>query len=364
MQMTTPMSATSELPTLEQGELSLSVVVATYNRAQLLPVLFKCLAEQTLAPDKFELILVDDGSREPARDIVEAQQTQFAVKLIEQANAGQASARDAGVRLASGDVVVILDDDMKLTPNLLENHLAWHQKGYHVVLGRIDSAQHLEQMPLFERFHAEQLEKFAQAFRTGEKPRGIHLCTGNVSFRRKHYVEIGGFDRTLKRSEDRELGIRLELNGARFVFGDDAITVHDSDHANLQVWLQRAYNYGVYDHRIYEKHPTVDVANPWRFFFMVHPISRPLMLVSTVFPSAGKRLSVLAWRASEFCDQRGLKQVAVHGATCVYGLEYFRGLRQQAGTLKRCLDGLRACAKRPATSSRTPAAGATQASHA
>jgi glycosyltransferase involved in cell wall biosynthesis len=335
----------SELPTPEQQELSMSVVVATYNRPQLLPVLFKCLAEQTLSPQRFELILVDDGSREPARHFVEARETAFRVRLIEQQNGGQASARDAGVRLASGDIVVILDDDMELSPQLLSNHLAWHERGYHVVLGRIDSARNIEQMPLFERFHAEQLEKFAHAFRTGEKPRGVHLCTGNVSFRRKHYIDIGGFDRSLKRSEDRELGVRLELNGARFVFGDDAVTVHDSDHANLRVWLERAYNYGIYDHRIFEKHPNVDVANPWRFFFLVHPISRPLMLLATVLPTAGKRLSTATWRASEFCDKHGMKKVAVHGATCVYGLEYFRGLRHQAGSLKRCFDGLMACAR-------------------
>jgi len=336
------MTASAERTTTEQQNLTLSVVVATYNRSQLLPVLFECLRRQTLPASEFELILVDDGSKEPVRPFVEQQQHPFQVRLIEQQNAGQACARDAGVRLASGDVVVILDDDMELSPELLANHLAWHKKGYHVVLGRIDAAQNIGKMPLFERFHAEQLAKFVQAFRAGEQPRGVHLCTGNVSFRREHYLQIGGFDRSLKRSEDRELGVRLELNGARFVFGDDAVTVHDSDHANLQVWLQRAYNYGVYDHRIYEKHPTVDVANPWRFFFLVHPVSRPLLLLATVLPSAGKRLSLAAWKASEFFDRRGISQLAVHGTTLVYGLEYFRGMRHQAGSLKRCFDGLRA----------------------
>jgi glycosyltransferase involved in cell wall biosynthesis len=336
---------TREHLTPASQKLSVSVVVATYNRAHLLSTLFKCLAEQTLVADRFELILVDDGSREPARPYVEAQRTPFPVKLIEQANAGQASARDAGVRAASGDVVIVLDDDMQLSPQLLENHLAWHEKGYHVVLGHIASAERIESMPLFERFHAEQLGKFAQAFRAGAKPQGIHLCTGNVSFRRQHYLDIGGFDRSLKRSEDRELGVRLELHGARFVFGDDAVTVHESDHADLQVWLKRAYNYGIYDHKIYEKHPGVESANPWRFFFLVNPISRPLMLVATVLPSAGQRLSALAWRSSELCDGHGMKQVAIHGATLVYGLEYFRGLRHQAGTLGRCFAGLLDCAR-------------------
>jgi len=67
------------------------------------------------------------------------------------------------------------------------------------------------------------------------------------------------------------------------------------------------------------------------------------MLVATVLPNAGKHLSTAAWQTSEFCDHHGKKRVAVHGATLVYGLEYFRGLRHQAGSLKRCLDGLLEC---------------------
>jgi glycosyltransferase involved in cell wall biosynthesis len=334
------MSPNPIIPEPENSELSVSVVVATYNRAAMLPVLFRCLAEQSLSPERFELILVDDGSREPARQVLDAHSSRYATRLIEQENAGQASARDRGIREARGDVIVVLDDDMELMPDLLERHLAWHQKGYHVVLGRIATAQRIRQMPLFEKFHANQLEKQASAFRNGAQPRGVHLCTGNVSFRRRDYLEIGGFDRNLKRSEDRELGIRLELSGAAFVFGDDAVTVHDSDHASLEVWLTRAFNYGVYDHKIYEKHPTVDVANPWHFFFLINPLSRPFMLLTVVLPSAGKRLSSYAWQVSEFCDQRGMGRAAVRGVTYVYGLEYFRGLRHQAGSLSRCVVGL------------------------
>jgi glycosyltransferase involved in cell wall biosynthesis len=336
----------ASVPEPEAGTLTVSVVVATYNRAAMLPNLLRCLSNQTLPPDKFELILVDDGSREPARQVLNAHATPFATRLFEQENSGQATARDRGVREATGDVVVVIDDDMELTSALLENHLAWHQAGYRVVLGRIASARDIDQMPLFERFHAKQLDKLAAAFIKGAQPRGTHLCTGNVSFRRLDYLNIGGFDRRLKRSEDRELGIRLELNGATFVFGDNAITIHDSDHASLEVWLQRAYNYGIYDHRIYEKHPQVDIANPWRFFFLIHPLSRPFMLMATVFPSLGKRLSTYAWQASEFCDQHGMNRVAVQGVTYVYGLEYFRGLRHQAGSLSRCYNGLVACISR------------------
>jgi glycosyltransferase involved in cell wall biosynthesis len=329
-------------PIPETKSLSLSVVVATYNRGQLLSALLKNLSTQTLPPEKYELVVVDDGSREPVRPIIESFASSLAIRFIEQENAGQAAARDRGVSNATGDVVVIVDDDMKLASDFLEKHLAWHQRGYRVVLGRILSSRDLKNMPLFERFHADQLEKFHASMLEGGRPRGTDLCTGNVSFRREDYHAIGGFDRNLLRSEDRDLGIRLEHFGAPFVFGHDTETIHDSDHVDLDVWLRRAFNYGVYDTRIADKHPGLLDANPWRFLFMVNPLTRPLVLAVTVFPNVGKGLTKLAWSASEWCDNHGLNQMALRGTTVAYGLEYFRGMRAQAGSLARAMGNLAA----------------------
>jgi hypothetical protein len=190
-------------------------------------------------------------------------------------------------------------------------------------------------MPLFERFHAQQLDKMVANFHNGGRPRGVHVCTGNVSFRREDYLAVGGFDRNLKRSEDRELGIRLEQAGANFAYAEEAATTHDSDHTSLDVWLTRAYNYGVYDSRINEKHPAVDNSNPWRFFFLVSPISRPFLVVTTLVPEVGKHLARGVMQLSQWLDARGLESVALKGTTLVYGLEYFRGMRTEAGSLRR-----------------------------
>ena len=337
------MSKEEDAPIPETKPLGVSVVIATYNRAKLLPILLQALANQTLVETGFEVILVDDGSSEPVRPIIDSLSLPYPLELLEQSNAGQAAARDRGVRRATGDVVVIVDDDMELGPDFLANHLAWHNKGYSVVLGRIQSAPHLDRMPLFERFHAQQLDKYAASFRRGSKPRGVHMCTGNVSFRRKDYLAIGGFDSELKRSEDRDLGIRLEQSGAPFVFGDDTVSVHASDHASLDVWLKRAFNYGVYDAMISAKHPGVDNANPWQFLFLVNPVSRPLLLIANVCPNVGKGISSVAWMASEWCDARGLSRLALQGVTLVYGLEYYRGMRHWAGSMRHSLQSLRRC---------------------
>jgi glycosyltransferase involved in cell wall biosynthesis len=311
----------------------LSVIVATYNRAPLLRQLLADLEKQTLAPASFEVLVVDDGSKTPVREALEGQSTRYALRLIEQANAGAAAARHRGIVEARADVILIVDDDMRLPPALLEQHLRRHRDGHSVVLGHIRAAPHLSEMPLFERFHAQQLDRQVAAFRAGLPARGVHLCTGNVSFRRSEYLAIGGFDRTLARSEDRDLGIRLERAGARFTFAEDAYTVHESDHTSLDVWLERAFLYGIYDSRIGAKHGDVPSVNPWRFFFLVHPVSRPVLLATTAVPAAGKVAARGLMAVCDWLDGRGLERAALKGATLVYGIEYFRGMREHAGSL-------------------------------
>ncbi|MBE2248992.1 MAG: glycosyltransferase [Myxococcus sp.] len=319
----------------------LSVVIATWNRLQLLGELLDALNAQTLAPGDFEVVVVDDGSKVPVAPELARRRDRYALKVVTQANAGAAAARDAGVRVAKAPIVVITDDDMLVPPEFLAEHKKAHDAGYTLVLGHIDNEPGLASKPLFERFHAEQLARFVARYsREPTGVRGVMVCTGNVSFRRDDYLRVGGFDRSLDRSEDRELGVRLQKAGARLYFAKDARTINRSDHADLEVWMTRNFRYGVYDSRIHHKHPEVVDADPWHFLFLVNPVSRALLLLSASAPSVGKTLSRAAYTVAEQLDARrelhpALGRAAVAGATLSYGLEYFRGVREEAGSLPR-----------------------------
>jgi glycosyltransferase involved in cell wall biosynthesis len=318
----------------------LAVVVATYNRPTGLAHLLQDLAEQQLSAASFEVIVVDDGSSPPVRSRVETLALPYALTLIEQANAGQAAARDAGIRGATAELIVVVDDDMRLAPEFLRAHLELHESGHRLVLGEIRSAPQLGQMPLFERFHARSHAMYLAAVRRGESVHGDALCTGNVSLRRADYISIGGFDASLPCSEDRDLGIRLERHGAQPTFSERAYTVHHSDHTDLGKWLQRARLYGHCDSRIAEKHADLEYVDPWRFLFMVNPVSRPLLLLAVVAPPAGRALSRAAMTVSQGIDRWGLAPIAVAGTTFVYGLEYFMGVREHGASTATTLRGL------------------------
>ena len=316
----------------------LSVVVATFNRLELITRLLRQLAEQTAAPETFEVVVVDDGSREPVAAPLKALTWPFTLRVETQPNAGAAAARHRGAVAARGELLLITDDDMQVPTDFIAQHLLLHDappaSRRRLVLGRILPDPALGTMPLFERWYAYRLEKMAQGMASGRiQPRGGHLFTGNVSMRRQDYLDVGGFDPELKRSEDLELGLRLERSGVQVVFSEKAYTLHGSDHTELGTWLKRAFLYGVYDSRIRQKHPDLVQADPWRFLFRLSPVARPLLLLAAAAPALSRPLSQLGWKTVETVDRLGMEKVAFAGASVVYQMEYYRGVRDEAGSL-------------------------------
>lgn len=157
----------------------ISVVIATYNRPELARRLLVHPAAQTMV----EVVVVDDGSRTALPEIA----VPYRLTVLRQENQGASAARHLGARMASGDVVLFLDDDMEIPNVLLDEHVRLHDEG----------------------------------------PRAVQ------------YLKVGGFDVALGLSEDAELGLRLEKDGATFHVSESAHSVHHSDHASLGGWLKR-----------------------------------------------------------------------------------------------------------------------------
>jgi serine acetyltransferase/GT2 family glycosyltransferase len=320
-----------EMPT---RSVELSVVIATFNRQDLLRRLLEQLDAQTLDPTAFEVLAVDDGSKEDTRAKLADLATRMKVTIERQDNAGPAVARQRGVERAAGRVIVFLDDDMQVSPTFLEAHLAHHGEDDTVVLGRLRPDAKLNEMPLFERFYARVLAKQGDDFASGkEKVRGHNIYTGNVSMPRELFLRVGGFDPAFRALEDEELGIRLEKAGARFVFADDAESVHGSDWTSLRKWMDRAMRDGVYQTKVSRKHPDAPESSPWRHLPNLNPISRPFMAVALGAPRAAGVIATAALSAASALDKIGLEPVAIAGTTFVYGLQYYRGVRQETGSV-------------------------------
>lgn len=321
----------------------ISLIVATYNRMGLLTRLLEQLRAQTLPLDLYEVVVVDDGSQEPVRPNLDRLDLPYRLRVETQANIGAAAARHLGVLAARGAIIVITDDDMQVPPDFLRRHLDRHAAGSpKVVLGRIRADPDIAAMPLFERWSAYLFDKMSAQLSNPTPPtNGSYFYTGNVSLRRVDYLAVGGFDASLGHSEDVELGLKLEKHGCQFEFSNEAYVLHGPGPRSAALWLKRAHDYGTFDSRIAKRHPDAPHANPWRFLFELHPLARPFLASAVLFPYLTCPLSTVVLVAAKLVDRLGLSYLAFDLITVVYTMEYFRGVRREAGSWPHLLDDLR-----------------------
>lgn len=117
----------------------LSVVIPTYNRCDLLRKNLTQLADQTLSPAEFEVVVADDGSTDATPDVVESFRDRLSLKYHVQEDRGfrAGQARNGGARLADGPLLVFLDTGTFVGRNFLRAHLDAHRDapGRSAVLG-------------------------------------------------------------------------------------------------------------------------------------------------------------------------------------------------------------------------------------
>lgn len=313
--------------------LKLTLVVATYNRPGSLLKLLCDLDQQTLAPEHYEVIVVDDGSRQPASDFTGNLSVSYPLKVIRQANQGRVAARNAGIAAAAHDVIVLTDDDMQFEPQFLEAHHRAHARGATLVFGHIDWPSHVAKMPVYEQFHDKNLQKSYEGFQNGSIPLdGFRLCSGNVSFRKEEFYRAGGFDPDLASNEDRDLGIALERHGAMIAYAADAVSTHYSDHGSLSGWLEGAFRYGIFDEKIEKKYPELTTADPLFMSFYRPSLVHHVLYLALYLPALAKIVAKLVLWVAVGLEMFQLKSAAMTVTGLAFGLAYYSGARTEMGS--------------------------------
>lgn len=316
-----------------QSPPKLTLVVATYNRAGSLLKLLGDLDQQTLGADQYEVIVVDDGSRQPAEDYTAKLSVSYPLTVIRQANQGRVVARNAGIAAAAHDVIVLTDDDMQFEPQFLAAHQKAHAEGATLVFGHIRWPAHVANMPVYEQFHDMNLQKSYEGFRQGTIPLdGFRLCSGNVSFRKSEFHAVGGFDPDLASNEDRDLGIALERHGAKIAFAHDAVSIHFSDHGSLNGWLRGCQRYGIFDEKIEKKYPELTTADPLFMSFHKPSFVHYALYLALYAPGLGNFLAKIALLLAVGLDMFQLKSTALTVTGLAFGLSYYAGCRQEMGS--------------------------------
>jgi glycosyltransferase involved in cell wall biosynthesis len=230
----------------------LSVVIPTFNRRDRLERVLAALERQTTPASEFEVVVVDDGSTDGTSEWLAQRSTTFELRGVRQANAGPARARNAGVELAIGEIVLFLDDDVEPVPELISEHLRTHAAEPNVVvIGPLASLPHYDQP--WVAWEQAKVEAQYRAMERGDwAPTFRQFWTGNASLARQHVIGVGGFDPSYLRAEDVELGVRLQDRGLGFRFNPRARGLHFAERS-LASWERVHESYGRAEVQIFGK---------------------------------------------------------------------------------------------------------------
>jgi glycosyltransferase involved in cell wall biosynthesis len=186
------------------------VIIPAYNAAKYLPTAIESVVAQTF--EDWRILLVDDGSTDDTAAVVLPYRERLGPKLkyIKQSNKGLPAARNAAIANSDAEFLALLDaDDVWLPPRLMES-LKYFEGRPEVGLSygfisRIDPDGAVIDTFASRQKHAE--GRIAPYIYTRE----TDLCCPSVTFRRKCVDEVGGFDESLRATEDRDLWLRIAL---------------------------------------------------------------------------------------------------------------------------------------------------------
>ncbi len=220
-----------------------SIIIPTYNRHNLLKECLKGLEQLHSPKEKFEVIVVDDGSAVSLQEIVSSFSKSLRISLVTQRNGGPAKARNHGARLAQGKYLAFTDDDCTPEPTWLTKmarHFEQHPRS--AVGGRLVNA-------CAKNFFAnasQQLLDFVLDYFNVQTKHTPLLVTSNFAVDKNLFLELKGFDETFSAAggEDREFSERIHSAGYP-VFFDPEIAVTHHHLLTLPSFCRQHFNYGV-----------------------------------------------------------------------------------------------------------------------
>jgi glycosyltransferase involved in cell wall biosynthesis len=194
----------------------ISVVLATYNRRDLLPRAIASVLAQSDA--NFELLIVDDASTDGTADYLRSLNDPRIVIQVAENNLGPSGARNIGLKLARAPVVAFLDSDDAYLPRRLSAPLAVLAAEPTVVCVLSSARKYDRGVPRDARIP--DLTLSPEAFEWALICDLIPVEATSVTVRRAAALAAGGFCGALRRTEDREFLIRLARHGAGRLIAD------------------------------------------------------------------------------------------------------------------------------------------------
>jgi glycosyltransferase involved in cell wall biosynthesis len=263
-------------------KLQFSVIICTYNRVLFLEDCLLSLLNQGVDDSfDFEVIVVDNNSKDKTKDIVLSYKERFCDKLeyILETEQGLSYARNRGVRESKREIVIFTDDDVVVDKCWLkEIYLAFAQRGSDIVFGKISPSWQIDEVPSWLRQDKE-LWKMVGVLDYGDTVREViskkeQFFGANFAIKRSVLEEIGGFDTGLgvkgsqhSLGEDTDLFFKAFALHKKITYNPAAHVYHKIGPAMMtKAYIERwSYWGGVYSASRFQKAKNKFVGAPYWF---------------------------------------------------------------------------------------------------
>lgn len=276
-----------------------TIVIPTYNRPERLVNCLKAISKLDYPRDRFEVIVVDDGSKTPLNRAI-LSPDRINLKLIRQENAGPAAARNRGAAEAKGEFLAFTDDDCQPTADWLTKFADSFATSPQAMLGG-KTINALSSNPYSTA--SQQLIDYLYEYYNPAKGKEAFFASNNIAMPTANFKDLNGFDISfpLAAAEDRDFCDRWNKKYS-MVYVPEARVEH-YHHLSLTAFWKQHFGYGrgaFCFHQIRSRRRTTEIeVEPLSFYFdlLLYPFSQAaveskvlisgLFLVSQVANVAG-----------------------------------------------------------------------------
>ena len=290
-----------------------SIVIATYNRSQMLRRALLSLDVLDFPKNRYEVIVVDDGSEDGTAETVSrtSRDVSFKLSYHRQENRKAGAARNLGIRHAKGEIIAFVDDDMIMPSEWLRKLLEPFRSDPEIGAAGGPGYDTPDGVSLISRGISYALTSFLGTA-------GVHGTTkirwgryyprsGNMAARKSALNEVGGFNENVFPAEDIDLAFRLRKAGYRLAFADAPVLHYPR--TTIKGFLKQVFSWGYMRMELFKRY------KEFREYIYAVPalcviLSLILLATALFWPTAGWILLLLSAAYSLLLIANGIISIA------------------------------------------------------
>ncbi|MBN2425561.1 MAG: glycosyltransferase [Calditrichaceae bacterium] len=234
-----------------------SIIIPCFNRKDELVELLNSFKNIEFAKDRYEVLVIDDGSTDGSDQLVEEfrKDSDIPLHYFKQDNKGPGAARNLGMQKAKGDFFIFIDSDVTIPKSWLKSISDRLHIEKADAFGGPDTYRK-DFSPLLKAINYSMTSFITTGGMRGKKGKKLakfYPRSFNMGLNRDLYTKIGGFG-NLRHGQDIEFSHRILKSGAKTIFIEDAPVYHKR-RTNLRRFYKQVFNWGIARINLYKIDP-------------------------------------------------------------------------------------------------------------